>query len=67
MSLYMHLHIPVKQHIYHIFFFYIAFIFFQVQQTNHLTFDNHKHSIFFFKTYTQTIIKRFNLSKYLLS
>lgn len=49
MSLYMHLHIPVKQHIYHIFFFYIAFIFFQVQQTNHLTFDNHKHSIFFSK------------------
>lgn len=48
MSLYMHLHIPVKQHIYHI-FFYIAFIFFQVQQTNHLTFDNHKHSIFFFQ------------------
>lgn len=51
MSLYMHLHIPVKQHIYHI-FFYIAFIFFQVQQTNHLTFDNHKHSIFFFSKLT---------------
>lgn len=65
MSLYMHLHIPVKQQIF--FFFYIAFIFFQVQQTNHLTFDNHKHSIFFFKTYTETIIKRLNLSKYLLS
>lgn len=48
MSLYMHLHIPVKQPIYHI-FFDIAFFFFQVQKTNHLTFDNHKHSFCFSK------------------